>query len=52
MCACTCVCVFLGGEDVLGKKALCTLTALWVGCKIQDLGIISVQVLDGGGGNL
>lgn len=46
MCACTCVCVFLGGEV---QKALCTLTALWVGCKIQDLGIISVQVLDRGG---
>ena len=48
VCACTCVCVFLGGEAVLGKNALCTLTALGVGCKIQDSGIISVQVLDGG----
>ena len=42
------MCVFLGGEAVLGKNALCTLTALGVGCKIQDSGIISVQVLDGG----
>ena len=49
VCACTCVCVFLGGEAVLGKNALCTLTALGVGCKIQDLGIISVQVLGGRG---
>lgn len=43
-----CVCVPVGGEAILVKRALCRLIALGVECKRENLGIIPVQVLDTG----